>query len=143
MKKFIIVIIAAMTACTSSVKTDPHGTAKSSELQDATTAAELNNGRKWKADDATKTNVAAMMHVISDSSYADAAKRKELHANVQGKIDSLISQCRMKGAQHDALHTWLEKVLKDMKALKEEENDYSEAYATLKKDIESFYVLFE
>jgi len=50
----------------------------------------------------------------------------------------------MKGAEHDALHLWLEKVLKHVKELKEEETDeYGAAYAALKKDVESFYDFFE
>ena len=143
MKKLSIILIAVMTACSGLEKTDQHGNENSSEQQHTATAVELKNGRKWKADEATKKNVAAMMHVVSDSSYAGAAKRKELHENVQSKIDSLISQCRMKGAEHDALHVWLGKVLKDMKELKDADNEYGEAHAALKKDIESFYLLFE
>ena len=73
----------------------------------------------------------------------DAAKREELSAKLQSKIDTLIKQCRMQGPEHDALHVWLEKVLTDMKQLKDGENGYSAAYAALKKQIESFYLFFE
>ncbi len=142
MKKLSIILIVAITACTNSVKTDEQGNEKSSEQQH-TAILELNNGRKWTADEATKNNVATMMLVVTDSNYADGAKRRELFDNIQSKIDTLINQCRMKGAEHDALHVWLGKVLKDMKELKKEDNQYSEAYAALKKDIENFYLFFE
>ena len=132
-----------MTACNGLEKTDQHNNKNSSEQQHTATAIELNNGRKWKADEATKKNVAAMMHLMSDSSYADVAKRKELHANLQSKIDTLVGQCRMKGVEHDVLHVWLGRVLQDMKEIKEEGNEFSEAYVVLKKDIESFYAFFE
>ena len=81
--------------------------------------------------------------VVNDSSYADAAKRMQLYANLQSKIDRLVKQCSMNGAEHDALHVWLEKVMKDMKELKEENNNYSRVYAELKRDIERFNAFFE
>ena len=143
MKKLVIILTVAFTACTSQVKTEEHGKESSKEQHNSATAIQLNNGSKWKADEATKRNVDAMMQVVSDSSYADAAKRKELSAQLQSNIDTLINQCRMKGPDHDALHVWLEKVLKDMKELKEGDDEYSEVYTALKKDIASFDMFFE
>jgi hypothetical protein len=50
----------------------------------------------------------------------------------------------MQGADHDALHVWLEQLLHDVDELKEgEASGYDEAYAVLKKDAESFTELFE
>ena len=143
MKKLIIILTVAIAACNSQVKTDKHGNENSNERDNTATAVQLNNGSKWKADEATKRNVAALVQVVSDSSYADITKRREMSAKVQSKVDTLINQCRMKGAEHDALHVWLEKVLMDMKALKEGHDEYREVYTALKKDIESFYNFFE
>lgn len=98
---------------------------------------------KWKADEVTKKNVNAMMQVVNEPTYANAGKRLQLYTNLQATIDVLVKECGMKGADHDALHTWLEKVWKDLKELKQEDNEYKEAYATLKKDISTFYQSFE
>ena len=143
MKTLIIILTIAITACTNQVRTDKQGNENSNEQHNTATTAQLNNDRKWKADEATKRNVAVMVQLLSDSSYANSAKRGELSANMQSKIDILIKQCSMKGAEHGALHIWLEDVLEDIKELNDEDDEYNKAYAALKKDIESFYTLFE
>lgn len=113
-----------------------HDTAKTS------IALQLNNGSKWKADEATRKNVAALVTVINDT--GNMKNKSVMVKNVQAGVDSLVQQCRMQGPDHDALHVWLEKVLKDIKELKEnEDNEFPEAHAVLKKDVESFYSFFE
>ena len=99
--------------------------------------------KKWKADEATKKNVAAMMQIVADSTYTDAAKRVQLYTNLRARIDTLVQQCTMKGPEHDALHVWLEKVLEDLKELKVENPEHRKVYTTLKKDVGSFYQSFE
>ena len=103
----------------------------------------MDSGIKWKADEVTKKNVNAKMQVVKEPTYAEAGKRLQLYTNLQAKTDVLVKECRMKGADHDALHTWLEKVLKDLKELKQEDNEYREVFTTLKKDISTFYQSFE
>ena len=143
MKKLFILLTVAFVACTSQVITEQQDNENKNETEHTDLAVPLNNGRKWKADEATKKNVAEMIHVVDDSVYADAAKRKQLYATLQTRVDTLVKQCSMQGAEHDALHGWLKKVLKDMKELKENDNEYNEVFADLKKDIESFNALFE
>jgi hypothetical protein len=142
MKMLIItILIFTITGCTSRVNTD---LGNENEQENNTKTAPLNKSNKWKADQATKTNVAAMVQVVNDNSYASATKRKQLYTNLQGRIDTLIKQCNMKGAEHDALHVWLQKVIKDLEELKEDDDDrYGEAYVTVKNDIEAFYTSFE
>lgn len=143
MKKLIIILTIVITACNTQVSTKQEDKEFPTEKEHSESEVRLNKGSKWKADQATKENVAAMVKLVNDRSYMDAAKREELSAKLQSKIDTLIKQCRMQGPEHDALHVWLEKVLTDMKQLKDGENGYSAAYAALKKQIESFYLFFE
>ncbi len=132
-----------MVSCTSKENSNQSDNEEGNGKEHVSTAIQLNKDRKWKADQATKRNVAEMMQVINDSSYAVAMKRRQLFDNLQAKIDTLVKQCSMQGKEHDALHIWLEKVLKDMKGLKESDDEFTEVYAALKVDIESFYTSFE
>ena len=141
MKQLLLILLVAFASCTSRQRAEQREHKTDNENTVATVP--LNNGAKWKADEATKKNVAAMVQIITDSAYADAAKRKELYTNLKAKIDTLVKECSMKGARHDALHVWLEKVLNDLKELEKSDNEYSETYTALKKDVENFYESFE
>ena len=143
MKHLIIILSIALSACTSLEKADQQDSKESNEQEKTETKIQLNNNTKWKADEATKLNVDAMIKLVNDSNYAVAAKRKDLIASMQAKIDTLIKECRMKGPDHDAFHAWREKVLKSMKELGEKEDEFGEAFADLKKDVESFNESFE
>ena len=143
MNKMIIILTVFIAACTSQVQTDKERNENSNNREITATEVQLNNGQKWKADETTKQNVAALVSIISDSSYANASKKGELSDAMQRKVNTLVSQCSMKGADHDALHVWLETIVKDMKDLKRGDNQYSAAYSVLKKDIANFYEFFE
>lgn len=143
MKQLLIIVLAAFVSCNNQQTAEQHGNKTASDKEDKVATVPSNSGAKWKADEATKKNVSAMVQVVSDSTYADAGKRKQLYATLKAKIDTLVKECSMKGAEHDALHVWLENVLEGLKELKEEDDEYSEAYAALKKDISNFYQSFE
>jgi hypothetical protein len=143
MKSLLIIVLAAFISCTSQPSTEHQENKTANENKDTVATPPLNNGSKWKADEATKKNVAAMVQVVTDTTYADAAKRNLLYTSLQARIDTLVKECSMKGTEHDALHVWLDKVLKDLKEVKEDDDEYNEAYAALKKDVASFYQTFE
>lgn len=110
----------------------------------ATKELQVNSGAKHRSDEATQKNVAAMVQIVNDSDNLGNENRAKLTHQLQARINTLVQQCKMIGPEHDALHTWLEKVLKDLKELMEEEGDeYQKSYTTLKKDVESFYTFFE
>lgn len=143
MKKLLIVILVIITGCTSWQTNEKSAGPKVNDTAMTHAAAPLNSANKWKADEATKKNVAAIVRVVSDTNYADIKNRQKLYNSIQAGIDTLINECRMKGPEHEALHGWLEKVMMDVKVIEKKEDGYNEAYAALKKDIEHFYDLFE
>ncbi len=143
MKKLLIFLAVVLAACGGQVNKEQHDHETVKEQEQSGGSPSLNNGRKWKADEATRKNAAEMAQVVNDRAYADAAKRMQLYAALQTKIDTMVKQCTMQGPEHDALHVWLTGVLGDMKELKEEAGEYNEVRADLKKDIEQFNTLFE
>ena len=147
MNKILISLSLFIMACSNNVS-QAEATDTEQEKHDATTSVvhnslQLNKGAKWKADEATRKNVAAVVNVINDSSHMGPNNRTQLTKQLQIKIDTLVQQCKMKGPDHDALHVWLEQVLHDLQEVKAEDHDYQKSYAALKKDVESFYVFFE
>ncbi|HET9825603.1 MAG TPA: hypothetical protein VFP87_09715 [Chitinophagaceae bacterium] len=147
MNKLFLIIGLLFMACTNNPshveatnedEHEPHDTMTTNAA-----SLQLNNGARWKTDEATRKNVAAMVRVVNDSTTMGKNSRTQLASNLQQRIDTLVQQCKMKGPDHDALHLWLERVLMDLKQLKEDDKEYQESYAALKKDVESFYTFFE
>ena len=146
MNKIFGILTLLAVACTNpvtqkvevdKVKLDSNPVNSSRELQ-------VNSGTKYKADKATRKNVAAIVQIVNDSSDLAKKNSAKLTQQLQARIDTLIQQCKMSGPAHNALHVWLEKVMGDLKEMKEEEGDeYQKSYANLKKDVESFYTFFE
>jgi hypothetical protein len=143
MKKYILIFSIAFASCNNEAMIATQEKDSVSKHEHSEETPGLNQGKKWKSDEPTRQNVNALSRIINDSSFADPSKRKELSVQLQSGVDTLIKQCRMKGPDHDALHTWLETVLKDIKELKEDDEDYAQAKAKLKTDIDRFYILFE
>lgn len=152
MNKILVILSFIMIACSNNASQEQtvdkdehkkHDTVTKEAHLSTHTTTHTNKGGKWKADEATKKNVAAIVKIINDGSNLGESNRAKLTMQLQAGIDTLVQQCRMKGPDHDALHVWLEGVLHDVKEMKEGDNDYQKSYAVLKKDVESFYTQFE
>jgi len=139
MTKLLIVLLGVIMSCSNSQLENK----KANDNENTVATLPVKSGTKLKADEVTRKNAGAMVQLVNDTSYQNAGKRKELSVSIQNKIDTLVKQCTMKGAEHDTLHAWLEQLLKDVKELKEERDEYIENYAAVKKDVESFYDIFE
>ncbi len=155
MKPLLIISIAitvAFSACESSsvpapetkqpveVKNDSHG-------KDQSTLA-LNNGEKWKADESTNANVASLEKAL-DRFYNMGEKKledyKTLQTSLQAGIEKMVKECRMKGADHDALHLWLEplmKMVRDLGKVKSEEQSAA-ALETINRQIKMYPQYFQ
>ena len=120
MKNIITLIVAALFAV--SCNTSPSAPAAEGDAHEAehTTASAnktsltLNNGEKWKADESTNNNVAALEQITNDFKPVEEKSTedyKALHTSLQEGIEKMVKECRMQGADHDALHLWLEPLM--------------------------------
>jgi hypothetical protein len=143
MNKIVVVLTSLFFFACTNISQEKAESTTEHQHPDFTSKVQLNDGAKWKTDEATRKNVAAILHVVNDSSYTTGKNRDQFANQLQVKLDTLVQQCKMIGPDHDALHTWLENVLNDVKEIKEDEDEYAKRYAYLKKDVESFYDYFE
>jgi hypothetical protein len=80
----------------------------------------LNNGAKWKADSITLFNVAILQNVISETKKESLEDYYQIATQLQSVLKKMVAECKMKGADHDALHQWLEPLLKRVNDLNKE-----------------------
>jgi L-lactate utilization protein LutB len=70
----------------------------------------LNQGKKWKSDAITNENITSFQRIAEQAKQIKDPGIKEYNeagARMQKQLDKLISECRMKGPDHEALHKWL------------------------------------
>jgi len=81
----------------------------------------LNDGLKWKVDDRTNYNAHCLLAVLDKiNKTGDQAPLtyQAIQDDLQASIDTMIAQCKMKGADHLALHKWLEPLMGQVAKLK-------------------------
>jgi len=147
MKQLLAILLATIVLLSCNTKSNETG------KNDSTTVSErhnehiaaagglvLNNGVKWKADSTTVANVALLQTIVSNGKKESPGQYLQTAALLQDGLNKMVSECKMSGADHDALHHWLEPLLKKVKALNKE--TLAESAADNLKDIEKHLALF-
>ncbi|HVW13892.1 MAG TPA: hypothetical protein VHB54_08725 [Mucilaginibacter sp.] len=129
MKKLLtlLILIGTLWACNRQQHTESKiklVDSETTEVRKGTSAERLvlNNGTKWKVDLSTNNNVKNLQEILKKfragkdlSLPAYQKTQKEL----QQGIDKMISECRMSGPDHEALHKWLEPLIAQVAQLKQ------------------------
>ncbi|MGZ8539032.1 MAG: hypothetical protein ACXWV6_00195 [Chitinophagaceae bacterium] len=108
----------------------------------------LNNGNKWKADVATNNNVKDLLGIIDEFNTGNnktLISYQHTASALQKGLQKMIRECRMQGADHAALHKWLEPLMKHVslfqKATTEEEAE--EQFHTIHEQLNLYEKYFE
>jgi hypothetical protein len=145
MNKIIMVFaVAFLASCTNrkeATQASNPETHTSHAVEDDAAELHLNNGRKWQLDDSTRENIALLDGLLEGP--LTGKDPKQLGIDLQQRTNELVSECRMEGPDHDALHVWLEDYIKDLKHFREAEPDGEAAYALLREDMNKFHVYFK
>ncbi len=137
---------AILLSCKSNTgETEGHQTANGAEHIAEPQGLILNNGVKWKSDQATMANVNAMKLIMDNSAPKNVEEFHMTADLLQTSVDKMISECRMGGADHDALHLWLEPLMEKTKELKTSESldDLTLTHDWLADQVNLFYEYFE
>ena len=70
MKQLLLILLVAFASCISRQGAEQQD--NKTENENTVAKVPLSSKAKWKTDEATKKNVAAMTQIITDSAYADA-----------------------------------------------------------------------
>lgn len=100
----------------------------------------LNNGAKWKADSTTFLNAALLQNIASGAKKGSLEDYMQTAAQLQEGLGKMVNECKMKGADHNALHQWLEPLMEKTKELKMAAT--VEKAATILNEIDKQIILF-
>ena len=138
LKSIIVALIFFTASCSNNQSPNETSEAQSTVPETNQAPLQLNNGEKWKLDEATRKNMKAIKAYISQASHDNVLSGEEL----QKYTDKLIRECRMSGSDHNALHVWLGSFLQNVQALKSNRNAESASHA-LNEDVKEFDNFFE
>jgi hypothetical protein len=107
--------VTFLSACNQSSNKAEPGEHVSTD-QNQTPALSLNNGTKWQADSVTTSNVAYLKKIAGNfrtKPHHLLSDYKALSTDLNNALNKMIQQCKMTGPDHEALHHWLEPILKE------------------------------
>lgn len=150
MKKLLILLcISSLLACTNAEteKEETLQTTRDTHHDEATTLA-LNNGAKWKSDENTNKNVAELEATVSRTTVNQpklTADFTTIADSLQTGLDKMVKECRMQGPDHQALHQWLEPLMKNVKELKAagNEDQASKLISNINQQLNEYHQYFE
>lgn len=149
MQKSILLIASLfiLAACN-----QPAGNTTNAEANDSTahtpSTLSLNNGNKWVADTSTNQRVIDLRTIADNFKIQPSPSINEyniLGNDLDQSLQRLLKECKMTGADHDALHQWLEPLLQETNQLKTITNISSakQIFDTVDKRIDSFHQYFQ
>jgi hypothetical protein len=97
--------------------------------------------KKWKVDAPTLKNFAEIKATINGPAL-QKNNYTAMAVQLEKNINTLVSECRMKGEAHEALHAWLEQLITDVKSLKKESSDQPSAFNKIRQDVQNFEMQF-
>ncbi|MEO8415524.1 MAG: hypothetical protein ABI472_17820 [Ginsengibacter sp.] len=121
MKVNVLIFLCAIIlfGCNQSTDTELQSNEEHSSMTD--TSLTLNNGAKWKADSITSHNVIRLKNtadMFRVKPFPSLATYQLLGSDLANDADTMIQECTMKGADHEALHKWLSPILSQTDQLK-------------------------
>ncbi len=123
---FLLAICLFSGACgTQSTKENKEPENKIENVPDghevASAGLALNNGAKWKADEATNRNVQLLKDIVTNSKRGTLEDYRLIAGKLQDRLNKMIEECTMSGPNHEALHKWLEPLIEKVTELKKSE----------------------
>jgi hypothetical protein len=143
---FFLLAISGVISCNNGNDQPPKGTETVvHEKEESGTALSLNNGAKWKADSTTLVNEKRLSSIIENAKSATLSDYRQTATDLEAGLNTMISECRMQGADHEALHHWLEPLVANTAKLKAASNKDEAAaiFSEIQKQMALFPQYFE
>ncbi|MBL7960700.1 hypothetical protein JNL27_10730 [bacterium] len=118
------------------------------ESSHKTEPVQLDQGKKWKADQQTNEGVAKLQSLVTvfktQTPRPGLEDYRRLNSQLQTELDLVFKKCTMTGNAHQQLHNFLVSIIKDLNTLKEDDLKASEhAFHTMEKNLFSYTNYFE
>lgn len=150
MKKILLVLfsITFLFACNQSGNKSQSEASADHLQDDSASSLTLNNGVKWKADSITNHNVVNLKTIADNfrtKPFPSMNDYQILSNDLKNGLNQMIQECKMTGPDHEALHHWLNPILKESNQLKNVK-DTSEGrlfFKSINEQLDEYHNYFE
>lgn len=105
----IVCVVLIMTACSGGDASDNKSNSTGAQAgPDGMKPIELNDGKRWKADEEMIHRVADMQEMLEVQRAAEKIDQAAVARDLDRHISKFIESCTMTGQGHEELHKWLE-----------------------------------
>lgn len=148
MKKYLLMLsgifIFACNQSSNTKETNEHADHESAASAELT----LNNGAKWKADSMTNRHLVRLKtiaNMFKVDPFPPVDQYHILSADLKGGLDSMVQDCKLTGAQHEALHKWMNPILRQTNELQNVSDTVAarSVFDSLDQRINLYYNYFE
>ena len=102
----------------------------------------LDDGEKWKANEATHARMEAMSKLLADFRTSDVKDHVALGKSLREEANGIVQGCTMTGEAHNQLHMLLNPMFGDIDALAEGSGGHEE-YESLLEHLDDYHSHFE
>ena len=105
----------------------------------------LDNGQKWRADEATTSGIESMIELVEKNTPSTPEDYRKLGAALNDEKNLLIKRCTMEGPPHDNLHIYLQPLLEKIAALQQTTSSEKgrEKLSEIRVHLEKYYEFFQ
>lgn len=145
MKLLLIALIAFFSFAKGNLATAKSAIDDSTKIESHSDSEklELNNGKKWKIVKPMFKFLEAINHEVKKFDNSKKKNYNALAKSLSTNIDSLLSNCSMKGKAHDELHKWLIPFMELVEEYESNERNQLEKFVEIKNALAEFNNYFE
>ena len=108
-KLFTVLCVSILFSCNQATN-NSESQSNHNDSMATDTSLTLNNGAKWKADSVTNHNLVRLKvtaNMFRVDPFPPLNTYQILGGDLANDVDTMLQQCKMQGADHEALHRWL------------------------------------
>jgi len=149
----LLILSGFLMACSNQKPAESKAAASSvtaDDDNDSVTTGELvlNNGARWRVDAITNYHVNDLQAIskrFDKGRDRSLAAYKKARLDLQAGINKMIADCKMTGADHEALHKWLAPLIGRVAELEKAvtTEDAGEVYGGIKSQLDRYNQYFE
>lgn len=136
----LLVLVLSLFSCY-----NEHQDHQQQKIDVNTNSVSLNNGKKWKANEATTTGINNMLEIIDQYENSRIEHQTAISDSLSLEFKTIFQKCTMKGEAHNQLHNYLLPIHKQLENLNkgDSQDEFNSRLKAIKIQLSTYNNFFE